>query len=130
MKKLIVLLIIILALLFSGCDNDVKPGNSQWGLEQAGHWKIPVIISFTATTPVVHDICTMDYQPYSHTTLSWDVTDADEVEITQSLESVCRGKGTELVGSQIVAIRYTTTYFLIATNGFGSSIAEVTVVMP
>jgi len=92
-------LLVLVFMFFVGC-NGLNPTE-------------PVINSFNADSATITE--------GESVTLSWQVTDADDVSINQGIGSV------GLSGSTSVSPTSTTNYTLTATNSAGSSIATVTI---
>jgi hypothetical protein len=76
----------------------------------------PVIVSFTANPETIN--------PGESSTLSWNITNATSASIDMGVGSVNHG-----AGSTSVSPVSNTTYTLTASNGIGSSTAQVTVIV-
>jgi len=128
MKKLIILIAVIMALLFTGCCPDICPAIPDCICpaipdcicpEIESIEKLPDIVYFIAEPEVIYDISGMDCS-----TLSWVVTGADTVIITPEIGDV------DAVGNWEICWYHfegTVIYTLIATNSVGSNYAKVTV---
>ena len=109
MKYLLMIILMVLTV-FSGCITVVLPGNSTAPQSSDGK---PVIVYFTATPA--------DIRPGGSTTISWKVTGASDIKIVPEIGPA---------GPEIAITIYpdrTTTYSLMASNTAGSTSKDVVV---